>query len=98
MDNIEEFINKAPNEYSKCIAKVAKESMRLLDLHNKPLKNGYYPESGNAHNIVCQADDNISAGGITGAMSEYVAQLVKQCHSRGEEFYKSYHNKLSVIA
>jgi hypothetical protein len=38
------------------------------------------------HAIICQADKDVKAGGITGFMAGCVAGMVAGVHSRGEEF------------
>lgn len=67
-------INK--DAYGGCCINVAREVMRILD-EGKPFE---------AHDVICQADNNVKAGGITGYMAGCVAQMVVHCHSRGEEF------------
>ena len=47
-------------------------------------------KSFDCHKIICQADDEVGAKGITGFMAGCVAQMVSQCHSRGEEFRKQW--------
>ena len=69
--------NKDP--YGKCCVDVAREVMRLLDLPE-------YANGFDTHEIICKADNNIDAGGITGFMAGAVASMVSKCHSRGEEF------------
>lgn len=72
-------INK--DSYGKCCVDVARQAMKILD-----------DESGDfdTHKIICQADDEVEAGGITGFMAGCVAQMVSQCHSRGEEFHRKW--------
>jgi hypothetical protein len=70
--------NKDP--YGGCCVNVAREVMRLLDER----------EEFDASDLICEADTNIKAGGITGFMAGAVATMVAQCHSRGEEFRKSW--------
>lgn len=66
--------------YGKCCVDVAREVMNILD------KNKDF----DPHQIINDADDNIDAGGITGFMAGMVANMVSQCHSRGEEFRKAW--------
>lgn len=70
-------VEKNKDAYGKCCVDVAREVMRLLDESTDPIKT---------HDIICKADDNIKSGGITGFMAGCVAQMVSQCHSRGEDF------------
>jgi len=72
------WVEKNTDPYGKCCVDVAREVMRLLDT---PKYKDFNP-----HKIICDADDNIKAGGITGFMAGCVAQMVSHCHSRGEEF------------
>lgn len=78
--------NKDP--YGKCCVDVAREVMKLLDDENH--------KDFDTHKIVCEADDNVKAGGITGFMAGCVASMVSKCHSRGEEFRKKW-NKDNAI-
>jgi hypothetical protein len=72
-------INKDP--YGKCCVDVARKVMSILD-----------KEKGDfdCHKIICRADDEIKAGGITGFMAGCVAQMVSKFSSRGEEFRKKW--------
>ena len=76
--------------YSNACIKVAKRVMEILDEDKIPLHNGYYPDIHTAHGIICKADDESNAGGITGFMAGCVAQMVYECHERGDEFRKSH--------
>lgn len=77
-----EWIENNKDSYGKCCVDVAREVMRLLDT----------PEyiKFDTHKVICDADKNINAGGITGFMAGAVASMVSQCHSRGEEFRKQW--------
>jgi len=86
LEALKEWESNNQDAYGKCCVDVAKEVMRLLDEDLTPLHEGYYPDIHTTHGIICKADDNISAGGITGFMAGCVAQIVISCHSRGEEF------------
>jgi len=79
-------VNKDP--YGKCCVDVARETMKLLDdgKHEDFLPN----------TIICEADDNIKAGGITGFMAGCVAQMISKCHSRGKEFKKKWNESYGV--
>ena len=72
-------INDDP--YGGACVKVAQRVMEILD-----------EELGefDCHKIICRADDESKAGGITGFMAGCVASMVSQCHSRGEEFRKQW--------
>lgn len=79
--------------YGGCCVKVAKRVMELLDEDATPLHNGYHPDIHTAHGLICKADDDMGAGGITGFMAGCVAQMVAQCHSRGDEFRISHNGE-----
>jgi hypothetical protein len=72
----DKWVESNSDPYGKACVDVAREVMRLLDER----------QEFDTHVIVCEADENIEAGGITGFMAGAVAQMVSQCHSRGEEF------------
>jgi hypothetical protein len=74
--------------YSKCCVDIARRVMELLDMeeHAGPLHHGYHPDLQTPHGLICKADHDIEAGGITGFMAGAATQMVVQCHSRGEEF------------
>ncbi len=84
-------INKK-DPYSKCCVDVARRVMELLEEDKTPLHNGYYPDIHTAHGLICKADEDIQAGGITGFMGGCVAEMVFRSHERGEEFRRS-HNE-----
>lgn len=73
----ESWVKNNQDAYGGCCVKVAQQVMKILD-----------EESGDfdCHTVICRADDEIEAGGITGFMAGCVASIVSQCHSRGEEF------------
>jgi len=59
-----------------CIA-VARRAMKILDEE---------PGDFECYDLICRADRDAKAGGITGFMAGCVAQLISKVHSRGEEF------------
>lgn len=67
---------KNTDNYGKCCVDVARKVMEILDEEKE----------FDVHEIVCQADRDIDAGGITGFMAGCVAEMVSKCHSRGDEF------------
>lgn len=79
-------VNK--DRYGKCCVDVAREVMKLLDDKNH--------KDFDTHKIVCEADDNVKAGGITGFMAGCVAGMISKCHSRGEEFKKKWNESYGV--
>ncbi len=82
--------------YGKACVNVARRVMELLDEDLTPLHNGYNPDIHTAHGLICKADDNVAAGGITGFMAGCVAQMVFKCHSRGDEFRKSHNGDIET--
>lgn len=80
-------INK-DDPYGKCCVEVARQVMKMLDEDDTPLRSGY-DDPHTPHGIICKADDDISAGGITGFMASCVSGMISQCHSRGEEWAKA---------
>lgn len=86
--------NKDP--YGGACVKVARRVMELLDEDKTPLRNGYYPDIHTAHGLICKADDDTNAGGITGFMAGCVAQMVFECHERGDEFRKSHNGDIET--
>ena len=80
--------------YSHTITMVAERVSDILDERSEPLKNGYWPDANTAHGVVCQADRDINAGGITGFMAGAVCSIIRHFHPKGEEFYMSYTNKM----
>lgn len=87
------YVEVNQDEYSKACVTVARRVMEILDERTEELTYGYYPDLNTAHGIICQADDDTNAGGITGFMASAVAQIVFECHERGEEFKESYNGK-----
>ena len=70
--------NKDP--YGGACVMVARRAMEILD-EGQPF---------NCHDLICQADDESGAGGITGFMAGAVASMISQCHERGEEFRRQW--------
>lgn len=70
------YVEKNKDAYGKACVDVARRVMELLDEKTE----------FDCHGIICQADDESGAGGITGFMAGCVASMVYQCHSRGDEF------------
>ncbi len=87
------YVEKNNDPYGGAYVKVAKRVMELLDADPTPLHNGYHPDIHTAHGLICKADDDTKAGGITGFMAGCVAQMVSECHERGDEFRKSHNGE-----
>lgn len=87
------YVEKNQDPYGGCCVKVAQRVMELLEEDDTPLHNGSQPDIHTAHGLICKADKDIDAGGITGFMAGAVAHMVAKCHERGEEFRKSWNNE-----
>ena len=85
-----DFIEKNQDPYGGCCVKVAQRVMELLEEKPEPLQNNGIENAANK--LICQADEDVKAGGITGFMAGAVASMVSRCHERGEEFRKSWNN------
>jgi hypothetical protein len=85
-----DYVSKNKDGYGGACIKVAREVMRVLDTDKTPLHNGYHPDVHTAHGMICKADDDTKAGGLSGFMAGAVAQMVSECHERGDEFRKSH--------
>lgn len=84
-----QYIEANQDDYGGACVKVAQRVMELLDESDSPLENGYHPNINTAHGLICKADKDTGVGGITGFMAGCVAQMVFDCHSRGDEFRRS---------
>ena len=91
-----DYVSKNKDPYGGVCVKVAKRVMELLDEDETPLHNGYYPDIHTAHGLICKADDDTNAGGITGFMAGAVAKMVFDCHKRGDEFRKSHNGDIEI--
>lgn len=96
MEKWNEWEENNTDSYGGACVKVAEEVMRLLDEDDTPLREGYYPDVHTPHGIICKADENVKAGGITGFMAGAVAAMVSQCHSRGEEFRRIWNREQQI--
>ena len=80
---------KATNQdpYGGTCIKVAQRVMEILD-----------QEEGDfdCHELICRADDETKAGGITGFMAGCVANAVSSFHSRGDEFRRRWNKGYGV--
>lgn len=87
------YVEKNKDHYGGACVKVAEGVMKLLDNDPTPLHNGYHPDIHTAHGLICKADDDTNAGGITGFMAGCVAQMIFECHERGQEFRDSFNGE-----
>lgn len=78
-----DYEEKNADPYGKACVDVAQQAMKILD-----------EELGDfdTHKLICRADDEAlsDSGGITGFMAGCIAQMISQCHSRGDEFRKKW--------
>jgi len=74
--------------YGGAIVKVAERVMAILDDDE--------PSEIDAYELICRADDETKAGGITGFMAGAAASIVSHVHSRGDEFRKSWNKSCGV--
>jgi hypothetical protein len=88
-----EYVEKNQNAYGKCCVDVARRVMELLEEDDTPLHKGYNPDIHTPHGLICKANKDIDAGGITGFMAGAVAHMVAECHERGEEFRKIWNDE-----
>lgn len=74
-------VNANRDAYGKCCVDVARRVMLILDEE---------PGEIDCHSLICRADVDTNAGGITGFMAGCVAEMVSKVHSRGEEFRRKW--------
>ena len=84
------WVKNNQDPYGRCCVNVARRVMEILDEDSTPLHAGYFPDLNTPHGIICKADEDVQAGGITGAMAGAVCAMVVSCHSRGDEFKSMY--------
>lgn len=80
------WVENNSDPYGKACVDVARRVMEILD----------EVEEFDTHKIICQADDDIESGGITGFMAGCVASMVSKCHSRGEEFRRAWNSDRQI--
>lgn len=79
-----EWVENNKDPYGKACVDVARRAMEILDEETE----------FDSYKIIARADEETKAGGITGFMAGCVAQMVSHCHSRGEEFRKSWNGEI----
>jgi hypothetical protein len=80
-DGWDKWVTENMDPYGKCCVDVARKVMEILDDE---------PGDFDCHELICAADKEIDAGGITGFMAGCVASMISKVHSRGEEFRKKW--------
>ena len=81
-----EYVNKNTDPYGKCCVDIAREAMKILD-------DG---KEFDCHNLILTAEKVSGENGITGYMAGAIAQMISQCHSRGDEFRKKWNKGYGV--
>jgi len=76
----DEVVKINDDPYGKACIDVTRRVMEILDKD----------ELFDCHQIICRADKEVDAGGITGFMAGCVASMVKRYHSRGDEFNRQW--------
>jgi len=87
------YVKENTDNYGAVCVKIAQRVMELLDEDKTALHNGYHPDVHTAHGLICKANDDVKVCGITGFMAGCVAQMVFECHERGDEFRKSHNGE-----
>jgi hypothetical protein len=82
----DKWVASNTDPYGGACVKVAQRVMEILD-------DG---EPFDCHAVICRADDESKAGGITGFMAGAVASMVSQCHERGEEFRRQWNGETAL--
>jgi hypothetical protein len=80
------WVESNKDSYGEACVNVARRVMELLDKEDK----------FDTHEIICRADKETKMGGITGFMAGAVAQMVSECHSRGEEFRRMWNCEVQI--
>lgn len=85
----QEWVESNTDDYGGQCVKTAYHLMRMLDDPATEIT----PEA--VHGLVSQADDK-EGGGITGFMAGAVAQMVSECHERGDEFRRAWNADVQI--
>ena len=80
------WVENNQDYYGGTCVSVARRVMEILDQEEK-----FEP-----YDVICRADDDIKAGGITGFMAGCVASMISQCHSQGEEFRRIWNGEIQI--
>lgn len=73
--------------YGNAVIMVARKAMEILDSE---------PGDFDPHKLLCRADDESCAGGITGFMAGCAASIISGAHSRGEEFRRKWNTHCQI--
>jgi len=77
-------IKNNQDDYGKAVIDTARKVMEYLDR--------LAPENSNydVHDLICKADDEVDAGGLSGFQAGAVAHTIVEVHSRGQEFQEKW--------
>jgi hypothetical protein len=81
----QKFVSNNEDPYGRAVVNVARRAMEILDSDIGDF---------DCNQLLCRADDECKAGGITGFMAGCAANIISKLHSRGEEFrikWNDYH-------
>jgi hypothetical protein len=81
------WVKANDDPYGGACIEVARRAMEILDEE---------PGDFDTHKLICRADDETKAGGITGFMAGAVASMISKCHSRGEEFRRKWNKDYQI--
>lgn len=73
----EKCVANNQDPYGAAVVAVARRVMEILDAE---------PGDFDPHALICRADKETEAGGITGYMAGAAASIIANAHSRGSEF------------
>jgi hypothetical protein len=76
----EECVAANQEPYGKCCVDIARACMEILDKG----------EPFTASKLISEGELAIGESGITGFMAGCIAQMISECHSRGDEFRKDW--------
>jgi len=82
----EEMKAKNTDPYGGACVMVAEKAMEIID---RDYQDKRILET-DVHGIICKADDESKAGGITGFMAGCAAQMISKFHNRGDEFRRAW--------
>ncbi|MCP4475426.1 MAG: hypothetical protein GY821_12840 [Gammaproteobacteria bacterium] len=83
----DKIVEENTDSLGKDNVKIARRIMEILDEEKE----------FDIHKIICQAEDDTKTNGVTGFMAHCVANMVSQCHERGEEFRRKWDSRLSNL-
>jgi hypothetical protein len=76
------------DSYGGACVKIARKVMEILDAEADPIAD--------IDKLISRAEHEVGENGITGFMAGCIAQMVSQCHSRGDEFRRMWNSSYGV--